>query len=109
MDSFKAESLLILTFANVNMSHSMGKFFDMHFKQRRKRMHVVKFSLFYLLKDAKQMFEVSFSLTLSVSKIKYVEDERDGRVIGAMVTSLVRMNLPLMIFTTKIYQHCFLL
>ncbi|GFN99604.1 hypothetical protein PoB_002611000 [Plakobranchus ocellatus] len=38
--------------------------------------------------SAKQMFEVSFSLTLSVSKIKYVEDERDGRVMGALVTSL---------------------
>ncbi|RUS89758.1 hypothetical protein EGW08_002461 [Elysia chlorotica] len=38
--------------------------------------------------NAKQMFEISFSLTLSVSKIMYVEDDRDERVIGAMVTSL---------------------
>lgn len=44
---------------------------------------------YLMLDSAKQMFEVAFSLTLSVSKIKYVEDERDGRVINAMVTSLV--------------------
>ncbi|CAL1536156.1 unnamed protein product [Lymnaea stagnalis] len=42
--------------------------------------------------DARQMFEISFALTLSLSKILYQEDERDPRVFMAMVTGLFGIN-----------------
>ncbi|KAH9525423.1 hypothetical protein Btru_001401 [Bulinus truncatus] len=42
--------------------------------------------------DAKNMFEISFALTLSLSKILYEGDERDPRVFSAMVTGLFGIN-----------------
>jgi hypothetical protein len=38
--------------------------------------------------DAKRMFEVSFALTLSLSKILYLEDERDPRMFAAIAAGL---------------------
>ncbi|KAI8749274.1 restriction of telomere capping protein 5 [Biomphalaria glabrata] len=47
---------------------------------------------FMTKEDAKNMFEISFALTLSLSKILYQEDERDPRVFSAMVTGLFGIN-----------------
>ncbi|XP_005097241.1 uncharacterized protein LOC101847581 [Aplysia californica] len=64
--------------------------------------------------DAKQMFEISFALTLSLSKILHKEDERDERVFCAMVTSLfgIKTEVKLEEFSTwhrdscpELFQH----
>lgn len=55
---------------------------------------LIFFSVFiFLFTDAKRMFEVSFALTLSLSKILYEEDERDPAMFGAMAAGLVRFRV----------------
>ena len=51
------------------------------------------------------MFEVSFALTLSLSKILHKEDQRDDVLFSAMVTGLVR-NIWLFLHNTStvVYQ-----